>query len=325
MQEFGCSAPARRCQDEKQRGFARAGGSDGSPLSDIDWQRFVFEPEAGWVDRLTALARRRFCDDVIADEAFDFALGELAAGDWRRLRTFSGRSQPGTFLIAIFRRLLEDFARRRFGRSRPPRWVQLRGEWWMRLYRHLCLERLAPEAVVVQVSQRPGEPRSEADVREAIGTLKARIPDCGQQVSEVSLELAPEAAGPVDGGNPEPEAAPDREVLSQILLAVAYLLGAPDAPVEPSVSELARGAELSGRLASNLDGFARSLAFDAEDRLMLRLLYHDGLGFAAAGRRIGLPEHRVRRRHEAALARIRRALEAAGISTATLGDLLDGA
>ncbi len=57
-------------------------------------------------------------------------MDKLAEEDWRRLRAFTGQSTLTTYIGALSLRLLEDFARIRFGRVKPPSWVQRLGGIW---------------------------------------------------------------------------------------------------------------------------------------------------------------------------------------------------
>ena len=120
------------------------------------WQQRVLEH---W-ELINRLAGRRFPGSALAEEAALFVLNRLAADDWRRLRAFTGESTLATYIAALSFRLLEDFARARFGRSTPPLWVRRLGGIWLTLFRLLCLERFTPdEAVALVHQQQAGDPR----------------------------------------------------------------------------------------------------------------------------------------------------------------------
>lgn len=270
-----------------------------------DWQHFVFNPEGRWTERLMRLAERRFPDPTASGAAYNFAFEKISENDWRLLDGYTGRAQPGTYLTAVFSRLLEDYARARYGRPRPPAWLRRMGELWQRVYRMLCLERVEPEAIVDSVAHGGGPPR--ADVRRTIATIRARIPDCGQSRGEIAMADPAEAREETDAADPEAELA--REELADLLRALAALLNA--------TASTAREPRDFGVLAEAalpaVDSLRGALQLDDEERLVLRLLYQDNRSVTDVARALHLPEHVVRRRRDRAVARLREALRAAGI------------
>jgi DNA-directed RNA polymerase specialized sigma24 family protein len=272
-----------------------------------DWQHFVFNREGRWIERLARLAERRFPDAAASGAAYNFAFDRISENDWRLLESYTGRAQPGTYLTAVFCRLLEDYSRARYGRPRPPAWLQRMGELWLRIYRMLCLERVEPESIVDSIALRAGRPRG--DVRQTIATIRARIPDCGQARGEVAMADPADAHEETDAANPESELA--RQELTELLRTLRSVLSAADAaPVAP------RNPSSGGPDPSRVPSPAllrSALQLDDEERLVLRLLYQDGRTVADAARALHLPEHQVRRKRERAVSRLREALRAAGI------------
>ena len=99
--------------------------------------------------RQRRIARRKHGDTAFSEEAFTYALERLSADGWALLDDFSDRADSSTYLISVFNNLLVDFWRKRYGRhDRPPKWLKELGVNAIRIYRHLCIERLEPETVV---------------------------------------------------------------------------------------------------------------------------------------------------------------------------------
>ena len=116
---------------------------------------------AHW-EMINRMAGRRFVQAELAEEAALYVMDGLAQDDWSRLRAFTGRSTLATYIGALTLRLLEDFARTRFGRVKPPLWIRRLGGIWMTLFRLLCLERFSPDEAVAtdrQPATRPGSRR----------------------------------------------------------------------------------------------------------------------------------------------------------------------
>lgn len=262
-------------------------------MASPDWQQLILDPD--WLQRLEHQAARRFVEPVAAEEASSFVLEKLAEDDWRRCRQFGGRSQPTTFLYSLAANLLEEFARSRYGRPRPPQWLQRQGELWVTLWKRICLER----ALITQVVERlSAGGHYEADLlRNIIRTIKARLPWCGAADLPIPAEFAERHIG---DSEPTLEDALDEEQLHDTLAMLASLISDDD------------NVHL-GLSADRLEYCRQSLKLDAETLLMLRLHFRDGLSFSAIARAMGVATHRPARQIKRGLKRIHNVLEHSGI------------
>ena len=273
-----------------------------------DWQTFMFDPAGRCVERFLRLAERRFPDPAVSGAAYNYAFEKISNDDWRLLDGFTGRAQPGTYLMAVFSRLLEDYSRARFGRPRPPVWLKRMGELWRRVYQMLCLERMLPESIVDALTAR--REREPVEVRRVIATVRARVSNCGQSPREIT------GVDPPD--NPEADTDPASEISQQELRELLLVLRCAFAPGSTSSSDAnteAAIASASPRLA-RLPGL---LALDDEDRLILKLIYQDERTVTAAAQVLRLPEHIVRRKHDRVVLRLREALREVGVGPELLG------
>lgn len=110
------------------------------------------------------MAARRFGQGVVAEEAALAVIDGLRADNWRRMRGYNEQAVLTTFIRVLTARLLEDFARKRFGRSRPPLWVKTFGGIWSILFTALCLERLpVSEAVEIVLQRQTAAGRKEIE------------------------------------------------------------------------------------------------------------------------------------------------------------------
>ena len=258
------------------------------------WQQQALEH---W-ELINRLAGRRFPGSALAEEAALFVLNRLAADDWRRLRAFTGESTLATYIAALSFRLLEDFARARFGRSTPPLWVRRLGGIWLTLFRLLCLERFTPdEAVALVHQQQAGDPRQ---IERAAYQLLGEIPSCGEHRgdapgggAETDLRVGDEA------DCPEQEqrlTEGEREQLFATLGRVVF-----DEAVADSGSRL-----LARVVAANIELAPR-------ERLLLKLCFRDGVAVTEAGRMLGWNRFQVHGRLRRLLERLRRELARVGL------------
>jgi RNA polymerase sigma factor (sigma-70 family) len=254
---------------------------------------------------INTIAGRRFADDTLAEEAALYVLNRLEEDDCRRLRRYQNRANLSTYIASLCIRLLEDFSRKRFGRVRPPGWVTALGGIWLLLFQLLCLQRLGLTDAVETVLAGKGVGMRK-EVEEAAWNILERIIHCGRrQGLEVALDEADEIqlhdrknAG---GGMSDPAEQwidDERRVFFQLL----FYEGAEDEKLTASAQQL-------------LHAFGkRNLQLDAEERLLLKLCFQDGLTVTRAGKMLGLNSNQAHGKLRRLLARLRENFDQAGIS-----------
>lgn len=269
----------------------------------MDWQRFLFDPNQQWIARLEKIARRRFPDRQLAEQAFEQALGQLQENDWARLHRFQQRSSPGTFLVVVFRHLLEDFAVARFGKCRAPVWVQSLGRIWQLVYKKLCCERQVRQSVVEQLAD---DAHNAQQIEQIARTINAKIPDCGAQVMFESLSAASNEAAEIeieDEQTLSPEQHLHKQQQQTMLSALQQVFAANGS------WQLGSNGQLTGELASAL-----RQALDADTALLMKMVFQDELSIAKAAMILNLPEHTARRKIKACLEQWRKDLTKAGFA-----------
>lgn len=248
-------------------------------------------------DMINRMASRRFQQASLAEEAALFVMDGLAADDWRRLQAFTGRSTLATYVGALTIRLLEDFARFRFGRVKAPLWIRQLGGIWMALFRLLCLERISPDDAVALVSNhQPGQVKTTED---AAYHILGEIPSCGQHQGE-ETEFCEETTHPASEGDCSVQEQQleqtERKQLFTILGGILF-----DNAQEDMVP----------RLLERVAGVG--IRLEPQERLLLKLCYRDGIAVAEAGRMLGLNRHQAHGRLRRLLDRLRQEFAAAGL------------
>lgn len=259
----------------------------------MDWPSLVFDPD--FMAGLERMAAKRFAQPVLAEEACTAMLEALSDNDWAALQSFSGKSQPSTYAYAVAGRAMEDFARRKFGRPRPPQWLQAMGQAWVQVWRMLCLERQWPETILGRLAR----DYRESLIANAIREIKQRIPRCGEPgfseccVTELGLDTLPDDNGAsLDAGF----LAAQRE---QALKVLSTLLN-----VNPADANRRSCPSNEEEALANL---VAGLALSEDDRLLLSLHYEDGLASRRIAELTGSSPATVQRR----LQGLRRQLQAA--------------
>ncbi len=263
-----------------------------SAPGEIDWSLLFFDPAHGLSEKLLARARQRFGDSPDVDAAYNFALERLSAQDWQPLTDgYTGRGSPQGFLAITFINALEYYARAKYPRARPPQWLRRLGDLWLQVWRRLCLKREAVESIVDALGNSDAARCDE--VRGAAVQIRARIPNCGQVVAEEAVDPGDETAVSQDALQ-----ALDRATAETLLNVAAGMLQSetPTASTEATMTALRDALEM-----------------DDDDRLLLKLVYDEGMKVAAAARALGMTRKQASRRHLALLETCRQALASIGL------------
>ncbi|MBJ6136981.1 RNA polymerase sigma factor [Marinobacter litoralis] len=270
-----------------------------------DWSSVVFDP--AFMAGLERMAAKRFVQPGLKDEAVTAMIEVLSEDHWHCLQSFNGKSQPSTFAYAIASRAMEDFARRRFGRPRPPAWLQELGHAWVKLWHMLCLERQWPETIIARLAN----DFQEGLVKQIVRTIKERIPRCGEPgfaeccATELGLEQLPDDQGA------SLNASLRRAQRSRALALLGQLLGHSGASHEicPSHTE------------ETLDNIDTLLSLSEDDRLLLSLSYEDGLSSRRIAELLDTSPATVQRRLQGIRAELHRVLRQLGLDGVIATDL----
>lgn len=280
---------------------------------DNPYKQKVFEH---W-DLLNKLARKHFFDPIVAEEAVSYVLEQLAKDDWSRARRHQGRASFKTYLNEVVYRLLEDFARHKFGRHRTPTWIREQGALWIWVYDLLCRQRQSAPAVIELAYKAPTGERDPAVLRRIIAAIRGQIINCGAPTAEAierpffdyGERFDPEVLGPDGSGQgPSVEALEIAEQEVCLLKLVAEWMQSAGAAGEATTYPIH-----SQVLVAALRRLQDILVLEPEDRLLLRLIYQEGMMAAAAGEQLGLNVNQTHGRRQRLEKRIRKALQEAGL------------
>lgn len=259
-----------------------------------DWK----EKTLGYLETIDIMATRRFGQGALAEEAALAVIDGLKADNWRRIRAYNEKAKFVTFVRTLTARLLEDFARKRFGRVRPPLWVKTLGGIWSKLFEALCLERLSVTDAVEVVLQRQAVAK-RSEIENATYQLLERIPDCGMHHG---LEVAYEEENSSDEGDGKP---PLHSVVEEQQKKELF-----EAIFQITTGE--KEFELSGGLLKKMDELEINLA--PGEKLLLKLCYQDGLTVAKAGEMLGMSRFQAHGKKRRLMARLKEEFERTGLA-----------
>lgn len=244
------------------------------------------------------MAQHRFGEGACAEEAALFVMNGLEANNWQRVQAFSGNASFPSFVSVLISRLLEDFARKRFGRVRPPRWVKALGGIWEKLFTALCLERLSSAEAVEVVYQRQFA-SSKDEIKDTASELLGRIPDCGKTTGAETVYDEEASSEEYCIGRSEYSKAEENEkqqLFSGIFKLICNKPGSPlSKQFEKNVSQL-------------------KIDLTPQEKLLLKLCYQDGLTVSQAARLLGLTRFQAHGKKRRLLQRLRAEFERTGLA-----------
>jgi len=237
------------------------------------------------IERALGLVCRR--QRLSPEDAEDFRstfTTNLLADDCASLRKFQGRSSLQTFLLTTITHAFQDWRNARWGKWRPSAEAERLGPQAVLIEQLVVRDRRPVDETFEILTTNHGLAVTRQFVEDVISRLKPRA--SRTTVAEDALELRPSA-----------EPGPERSMRQQ------------------EAAETARKAR--GLLAAAVGDLS------VEDRLLLRLSYQDGLSIADIARALRTEQKPLYRRREQICARLRAALEAAGLSAESIREALD--
>ena len=261
---------------------------------------------AHW-DLVNILARKRFREEHLVLESANYVLERLQENDWDRVRKYSDRGSMEAYLSQVIRRLLHDFARKKFGRKQQPKWLDGQPAFWKRVHRLLCIEKFSIRDVLHLVGEEVPGGRADKSVREAIAVIRTKDRDCGHSLAATENVSLEDVAEPTANATTDNEPARHSELVEMVYRHLTdQELDSPEA----------------SPLTASAAGLSSELALDSEERLLLRMIYEDGMKVTEAGRMLGLSTNAVHGQLRRLLARIKAAIERSGMAD-TLRDALE--
>ncbi|MGI9535741.1 MAG: hypothetical protein ACR2PB_01625 [Desulfocapsaceae bacterium] len=246
------------------------------------------------IDRL---ARRRFSGEPLSEEAALFVMNRLEKDEWELLRNYRGTARLKTYFSSVVYNLLEDFARERFGRVRPPLWLRKLGGIWLLLYRLMCLERYSYlEATNLALDRFQQFHLGQIEVM--ADRILGEIPHCGKaQYRKQSFDEHGHLKLSVKGTSQSIAEEKERE---RIMKALHDQFFGPD----PELTNATPLRELLGC----------GVQLKADERLLLTLCHVEGYSVTEAGKKLGLNRFQAHGKLRRLYGRLRQQFESAGCS-----------
>jgi RNA polymerase sigma factor (sigma-70 family) len=224
--------------------------------------------------KLDRLSRRSGLPEDEAEELRSWALFKLVDNDYRVLASWQGRSSLSTFLTVVLVNLMRDYRIQVWGKWRPSAAALRQGPVAVLLERLWVRDNLPLDEAIERIRSEHAVSLSRSELERIAASLH-RTPE-RRWVSEEELLRFPT-----------------------------------DGQVESRLADDER-ARTEERLRELLAPLLRSLP--AEDRLLLKLHYWDGLSMADISRLLRRPQRKLYTVRDKCLRKLRRHLEEGGVS-----------
>lgn len=231
--------------------------------------------------RLQQLSRRSGLPDHEAEEFRSWALYRLVEDDYKVLASWQGKSSFPTYLTAVLVNLMRDYRIHVWGKWRASAAARRLGSEAELLERLWLRDGLPLDEVILRMRTEHGVSLSQAELEELAAKLPPRI---------------------------ERRWAGEEE-----LLRVPF-----DGKVEAQLEEEER-AHTATRLGEILAPILQALP--AEDRLLLKLHYQDGLSMSAISPLLSRTQRELYSRRDRCLRKLRSSLEKAGLTAQQVSGL----
>jgi RNA polymerase sigma factor (sigma-70 family) len=243
------------------------------PDEDLEQRFLACLPEIESVAEF--VARRHAIDDGEREELDAHVNAKIIEDGYEVLRGFRGDSSLGTYLAVVIHRTFLDLRCASWGKWRPSAAARRLGKDALRLEELLHRDGFGHDEAYRHLLDNHGVTASDQDLDRIVASLPRRVGRNFEAFDPHADELTDAALGPEE-----------RAVLHQ------------------EVENLSR---LRTALDSSLGGLA------AEDRLIVRLLFEDGLTIAEVARSLGIEPRPLYRRVPRILTELRRRIEGLGI------------
>jgi RNA polymerase sigma factor (sigma-70 family) len=280
----------------------RAGPGSAAP-GDASLEQLYLE-QLPIIDKAAAHACRRygFSHEDIEDFKQEVKL-KILADDYAVIRKHQGRSKLATYLVVVVEKALLDHVDHRWGKWRPSKAAQRRGDLAVRLETLMTRDRLAFR-VASQILMTEGCQASEAELSDIAARLPPRMP---RRVDSLA-DLEGGTAGATGGSR---SAAAGRRA---------------EPAARESADERVWSEERARRREQALHALDVALAaLPPEDQLIAMTTTRGGPSLAAVARQWKCEQKPLYQRRVKIIGRLRQELESAGISTEDVAEILDHA
>ncbi len=230
-----------------------------------------------------AIARRNALSHWEADDLAGQVKLRLISGDYAVFRKFRGKSQLTTYLTTVIQNIFRDFRIQQWGKWRPSAAAKRCGEVGVQLEALLYRDGFTVSEAFELLRTRFGVDTADRELHEIVDKLRPRTTRRFESDVVLSSLSAPERG--------------DRRVVDG--------------------ERLAAQERVSGALKAALAGLS------AEDRLILKLRFADGLTIRAIAKTLGLDQRRIYGRVRKLLSEVRARIVEAGVRCEEALELLD--
>ncbi len=278
-----------------------------------------------WISLLDKLTYKRFGQESLAIEASEYVISKLSENNWARLKRCKDSKKLSSFLNVTTKNLIEEFARNKFGRPRPPTWLKRQGEMWVDIWKSLCLERQHKDAVILRFSDT--KQKDASFIENIIRVIRHKMPWCGHSHQEIPQScLQPGNEGKEEQTATSsffesPDVFLDRNETNEMLAIISLILEVENG--NKHLENLSRDFFAPDDTLKKLEAIQSRLSLDDIEIALLRMTYQSSLSKAVIARSMNLNRYEVAMIEKKALKKIRALIKEFGFNLTDLPKNID--
>jgi len=247
-------------------------------------------------DVIETLAEKEFMDPNDAIQATSYVLDYLEEKSWLKDQ-FKKDSSFRTFLIAVVKNKLRDYFRMKFGRIRPPKWINDQGGLWIKIFKKLCVQQMSILDVEYSLTHIIDNEKTQREIQIIVDTILAKVKNCrkNKQLWEQTEEEYADSANP--------DSAFEQEEKIRITLSVYASI----------IENESRSPGTNKQLYIKYLKFHKILELKTNERLFMKHIYETRLSINKAGEMMGWNSNQSHSKNKQIKERINKALKKSGL------------
>jgi len=223
------------------------------------------------LEQLEIIAEKRFVDPNLTQESIMYALEKLEEKNWLADSYNNGSSRFTTYLITVFKNILEDVARMKFGRPQVPKWVKAQGTLWVEIYQKLCIEQIPITDIEYSVSNCS---KISSVVQQAISSILDKAKQCLKERRNKYEGTIFDETTIVD----------EKQLSAQERIEMNERVHIMNAIYLAIISNNTVDINGSYELKTLISKFRSKVQLSSKDKVFLKLIYQEGLTISEAGK-----------------------------------------
>ena len=246
---------------------------------------------------IESLANKMFVDPNDSLEATIFVINYLEKESWLKDQ-FKKRSSFKTFLISVVMNRYRDFFRTKYGRIRPPQWINDKDSIWKETFIKLYVQKMSRIEVEYHLTHMAENKLSKQEIQIIINTILAKVVNNFKN-NNFSCEFSDEEIA--DNKTPYTSFEQEEKIRIALSLYTSIIQNESNCP------------GINNQLHQKYIKFHKILKLSVPERLFLKHIYQTDLSINKAGEMMSWNTNQSHSKYRQIKKRIKKALSISGL------------